>query len=62
MVIFIAFDGAGWAGESGSLRVWVGGISARTAGRVGRRFISHGIHSQFQGQEVDVKEGRIVSY
>ena len=60
MVVFKAFDGAGWAGESRSLRVWVGRISARTAGRVGLRFISYGIHSHVQGREVYVKEGRIV--
>ena len=60
MVVFKAFDGAGWAGESGPLRVWVGRNSARTAGRVGRRFISYDIHSHVQGREVDVKEGRVV--
>ena len=60
MVVFKAFDGAGWAGESRSFRVWVGRILARSAGRVGRRFISYSIHSLVQGREVKGKEGRIV--
>ena len=60
MVVFKAFDGAGWAGESRPLRVWVGRNLARAAGRVGGRFISYDIYFHVQGREVNIKEGRVV--
>ena len=60
MVVFKPLIVQGGQGNRGPLRVWVGRNSARLAGRVGRRFISYSIHSHVQGQEVNVKEGKIV--
>ena len=61
MVVLKPFDDAGWAGVSGSFRVWFGRVSTVTVGGVGRRFISYGVYSHVQWREVDVEEGGIVA-